>query len=153
MGRPFSLRCLSPLCSPAVGGGQTYPLRGGTLRRGLGIFAAQMNRLIFFFPQSAWGRLTPCGLGCFGVVGRFCGVNKRADFLCPVGGGQAYPLQGEMFQCSSYIFATQKAGGISNPRWPLLQAMRPVAEWRSILCNWQEAAPDRRAVAPVVPRR
>ena len=61
MGGPFSLRCLSPLCSPAVGGGQAYPLRGGMLRRGLGIFAAQMNRLIFFFPQSAWGRLTPWG--------------------------------------------------------------------------------------------
>ena len=28
MGGPFSLRCLSPLCSPAVGGGQAYPLRG-----------------------------------------------------------------------------------------------------------------------------
>ena len=55
MGGPFSLRCLSPLCSPAVGV------------------------------------------------------------------GQAYPLQGEMFQCSSYIFATQKAGGISNPRWPLCE--------------------------------
>ena len=26
-GGPFSLRCLSPLCSPAVGGGQAYPLR------------------------------------------------------------------------------------------------------------------------------
>ena len=68
MGGPFSLRCLSPLCSPAVGGGQTYPLRGGTLRRGLGIFAAQMNRLIFFFPQSAWGRLTPCRVEYFNVA-------------------------------------------------------------------------------------
>ena len=28
MGGPFSLRCLSPLCSPAVGGGHTYPLQG-----------------------------------------------------------------------------------------------------------------------------
>ena len=28
MGGPFSLRCLSPLFSPAVGGGQAYPLRG-----------------------------------------------------------------------------------------------------------------------------
>ena len=27
-GKAFSLRCLSPLCSPAVGVGQTYPLRG-----------------------------------------------------------------------------------------------------------------------------
>ena len=29
MGGPFSLRCLSPLCSPAVGGEQAYPLRVG----------------------------------------------------------------------------------------------------------------------------
>ena len=27
-GKAFSLRCLSPLCFPAVGVGQTYPLRG-----------------------------------------------------------------------------------------------------------------------------
>ena len=31
-GKAFSLRCLSPLCSPAVGGGHTYPLRVGMLR-------------------------------------------------------------------------------------------------------------------------
>ena len=43
MGGPFSLRCLSPLCSPAVGGGHTYPLAG-----------------ILLPSQSAWGRLTPC---------------------------------------------------------------------------------------------
>ena len=41
MGGPFSLRCLSPLCSPAVGGGQAYPLRGGMLRCDLRIFATQ----------------------------------------------------------------------------------------------------------------
>ena len=29
MGGPFSLRCLSPLCSPAIGGGHTDPLRVG----------------------------------------------------------------------------------------------------------------------------
>ena len=34
MGGPFSLRCLSPLCSPAVGVGHTYPLRVGMLRCG-----------------------------------------------------------------------------------------------------------------------
>ena len=32
MGGPFSLRCLSPLCSPAVGGGHAYPLRVEILR-------------------------------------------------------------------------------------------------------------------------
>ena len=34
MGGPFSLRCLSPLCSPAVGVGQAYPLRGGKFQCG-----------------------------------------------------------------------------------------------------------------------
>ena len=33
------------------------------------------------------------------------------------------------------------------------RAMRPVAEWRSESAYRQGAAPDRRAVAPVVPRR
>ena len=33
-GGPFSLRCLSPLCSPAVGVGQAYPLQGGWLPDG-----------------------------------------------------------------------------------------------------------------------
>ena len=33
------------------------------------------------------------------------------------------------------------------------RAMRPVAEWRSALAKRQGAAPDRRDVAPVVPRR
>ena len=32
MGGPFSLRCLSPLCSGAVGGGQAYPLQVEMLR-------------------------------------------------------------------------------------------------------------------------
>ena len=32
MGGPFSLRCLSPLCSPAVGVGQPYPLQVRMLR-------------------------------------------------------------------------------------------------------------------------
>ena len=35
MGGPFSLRCLSPLGSPAVGAGQTRPTRVGILRCGL----------------------------------------------------------------------------------------------------------------------
>ena len=51
MGGPFSLRCLSPLCSPAVGGWQAHPLQGGMLRCILGIFAAAMNGLLFLFPD------------------------------------------------------------------------------------------------------
>ena len=87
MGGPFSLRCLSPLCSPAAGAGHNQSLQGGMLWRSL----------------------------CF--------------------------------------FARPKASGKSNPRRPFPRAMRPVAEWRSESAKRQRAAPDRRAVAPVVPRR
>ena len=119
-GQGFSLRCLSPLCFPAVGGGQAYPLQGGMLRCILGIFAAAMNGRLFLFPDD---------------------------------GGHTYPLWVRMVRRDLGIFATPKASVKSNPRWPLLRAMRPVAEWRSESANRQGAAPDRRAVAPVVPRR
>ena len=74
--KAFSLRCLSPLCSPAVGVVQTYPLR----------------------------------------VGRFV---------------------------MTWIFVHRK-----RPAWfqihagLLKRAMRPVAEWRSMLCKRQGAAPN-----------
>ena len=45
MGGPFSLRCLSPLGSPADGAGQTQPMRVGMLHCSLEDFAAQKNRL------------------------------------------------------------------------------------------------------------
>ncbi len=51
MGGPFSLRCLSPLCSPAVGGRHTQPLRVGKFQCGLGIFAAQKSSLFF---KTSW---------------------------------------------------------------------------------------------------
>ncbi len=50
-------------------------------------------------------------------------------------------------------FATQKADGVSKSCWPVVRAGGPVAQRRSVQANWQEIAPDPRAVAPVVPRR
>ena len=47
----------------------------------------------------------------------------------------------------------KKANVRSYPRWPLLRAMRPVAEWRSLLCKQQESTPDPRAARPVAERR
>ena len=47
MGGPFSLRCLSPLCSPAGGTGQTQSMRVELLQCSLAGFAAQKNRLVF----------------------------------------------------------------------------------------------------------
>ena len=55
-GKAFSLRCLSPLCSPAVGAGQTQPMRVGMLRRRLDGFAVSINRPVS--QLTAGGRLT-----------------------------------------------------------------------------------------------
>ena len=68
MGGPFSLRCLSPLCSGAVGGGQAYPLRGGMLSCSLGIFAARINGLIFFSRSRRWTGLFLAGWDASGVA-------------------------------------------------------------------------------------
>ena len=70
-----------------------------------------------------------------------------------VRGGHTHPLRVGMFQCSLYIFATQKASVSLNSRWPSLRAMRPVAEWRSMLYKRLGAAPDPRAARPVAERR
>ena len=62
MSGPFSLRCLSPLCSPAVGAGQTQPMRVGMLRRRLDGFAVSINRPVS--QLTAGGRLAqPALLG------------------------------------------------------------------------------------------
>ena len=49
--------------------------------------------------------------------------------------------------------AKKKTTRIKKGCHPLVRAMRPVAEWRSILANILVIAPDPRAVAPVAPRR
>ena len=57
MGGPFSLRCLSPLCSAAVDAGQTPMAVFGMLRRGLDGFAAQkaarVSKLYWPFARAA----------------------------------------------------------------------------------------------------
>ena len=72
-------------------------------------------------PQSAVGRLIPCGLGCFGVAWKFLHRKRPAGFQIHAG----------LFK----------------------RAMRPVAEWRSMLCKRQGTAPDPRAARPVAERR
>ena len=69
-------------------------------------------------PQLAVGRLTPCGLGSFNVVRKFCGVDKRTGFLFTGDGGHTPPLQVGMLRCGLEIFAVQKASVKSKSRWP-----------------------------------
>ena len=74
---------------------------------------------------------------------------------CPgaVDGGHTQPLRVGMLRRKLDISTTPKASVKSNPRWPFQRAMRPVAEWRSLLCSWRESAPDPRAARPVAERR
>ena len=58
-----------------------------------------------------------------------------------------------MFRRSLDIPVTQKTSVCSFTRWPLLRAMRSVAEWRSLLFNWHGATSDPRAARPVAERR
>ena len=92
------------------------------------------------FPPSKWAGLFPSA-----AYRRPAPAQLAGDILNPCRVG--------CFGVACVFFARQKAGGKSNPRWPFQRAMRPVAEWRSFLFNWHGATPDRRAVAPVVPRR
>ena len=59
MGGPFSLRCLSPLCSPAVGVGHTQPLQG------------------FCFRRSGWRSDLPLAGGFRNAIGQAAGSRTR----------------------------------------------------------------------------
>ena len=72
-------------------------------------------------PQSAVGRLIPCGLGCFGVAWKFLHRKRPAGFQIHAG----------LFK----------------------RAMRPVAEWRSMLFKQEGSTPDPRAARPSAERR
>ena len=146
MGGPFSLRCLSPLCSPAVGGGHTYPLAG-----------------ILLPSQWVWSSLTPCrGKGVL-WLGCFATQTKKGFCSGSVGVGQAYPLQGFCFRHSGCGAVCPLRGEWDSVAWPILvgwrpaglgaRAMRPVAEWRSESATKQGAAPDPRAARPSAERR
>ena len=80
MGGPFSLRCLSPLCSPAVGAGQTQPMRIGMFWRGLGGFAAQNSRLGFCSTVGINNHAQTTQLGCFDAAWIFSQRKRPAGF-------------------------------------------------------------------------
>ena len=105
-------------------------------------------------PQSAVGRLTPCKLGCFDVAGRFCSVDEQADFLFPRWRGAGLPLAGwEASMWHECFLPRKRPAGFQIHAGLFKRAMRPVAEWRSLLYNRQGAIPDRRAARPVAERR
>ena len=98
-------------------------------------------------PQLAAGRLTPCGLGCFVVARLLCRTKMKTFVSHTVGDERACPLWG------NGLLLLGRFWKVSGQRVWGARAMRPVAEWRSMLYKQQGAVPDPRAVAPIVPRR
>ena len=84
-GKAFSLRCLSPLCSPAAGVGQTQPMRIGMFWRGLGGFAAQNSRLGFCSTVGINNHAQTTQLGCFDAAWIFSQHKRPAGFQIHAG--------------------------------------------------------------------
>ena len=120
MGGPFSLRCLSPLCSPAGGVGQTQMAVLGMFRCGLNDFAAQKPDLDGF-PDSGGISAQIMLLGMFQCILIFW-QRKRPAWV-PIHAGLCCEPEGTSPD-GSLSYSTDK-----------------------------KTTPDRRAVAPVVPRR
>ena len=123
-------------------------------RSELAFFRRQNGRA--FFPPLPIAALLPrswrrAGLPLAGemisVAWLLCRAKNQAFCSPAVGGGHTCPLRGEWDSVAWPISVGWRPAGVGA------RAMRPVAEWRSALAKWQGAAPDRRAVAPVVPRR
>ena len=96
------------------------------------------------FPPSKWAGLFPSA-----AYRRPAPAQLAGDILNPCRVG--------CFGVACVFFARQKASGKSNPRWPFLRAMRPVAEWRSGLgqlsgSRTRPASREARRRAAVKPR-
>ena len=87
-------------------------------------------------------------------LGWFCSTKNGLDFS-HYGRHYAHSISAVwgMFRRGLDIPVIAKASVCSFTRWPLLRAMRSVAEWRSLLFNWHGATSDPRAARPVAERR
>ena len=105
-GKAFSLRCLSPLCFPAVGAGQAQPMRVGMLRRKLGGFAASISRPLFQLTAGG-GLIQPALLGMLRYGWDGFAVQKTGLlFSSAVGAILTQPAQLGIILCSLDIFVT-----------------------------------------------
>ena len=180
MGGPFSLRCLSPLGSPAGGAGQTQMAALGMLRVA-GVVSQREETGLFFFCVCRYPCINNTAWDASMRLGYFCNAKGQRDFKSTL----AFLASHEACRRMA-VFSIQLAGSYTRPAsrearcraavkprptcfpsstpapfgavWgqgalPLVRAMRPVAEWRYQLANRQGDAPDRRAARPVAERR
>ena len=104
-----------------------------------------------------WADSKESQLGCYGVTWLVLQQKNRLVFFTTVGTMPTQSASLGMLRRGLDILVTQKASGILYPRWSLLRAMRPVAEWRPFLFNKQgnhtrPASREARRRAAVKPR-
>ena len=95
-----------------------------------------------------WADSKESQLGCYGVTWLVLQQKNRLVFFTTVGTMPTQSASLGMLRRGLDIPVTQKASGILYPRWSLLRAMRPVAEWRPFLFNWRFTTPDPRGPLP-----
>ena len=128
MGGPFSLRCLSPLCSPAVGVGHTQPLQG------------------FRFRRSGWRSDLPLAGGFRNAIGQAAGSRTRpaSREACRRAAVASRSSCMSPERPARLWRAVRGAGG-----HPLPRAARPVAERRP----WGRKRREREAIRRAFPKR
>ena len=101
-----------------------------------------------------WAGLSLAGWDAFLQLGHFCSADKRADFLFPQSAvDRLIPCRLGCFGVSYIFLQRKRPAGFQIHAGLVKRTMRPVAEWRSVLCNWQGAIPDPRAARPSAERR
>ena len=101
-----------------------------------------------------WAGLSLAGWDAFLQLGHFCSADKRADFLFPQSAvDRLIPCRLGCFGVSYIFLQRKRPAGFQIHAGLVKRTMRPVTEWRSVLCNWQGAIPDPRAARPSAERR
>ena len=157
MGGPFSLRCLSPLGSPAGGAGQTQMAALGMLRVA-GVVSQREETGLFFFCVCRYPCINNTAWDASMRLEYFCNAKGQRDFKSTLAFLASHEARRRMA-----VFLFNWRGATPDPR-----AARPVAERRYLRSQaaYPSSAPSPmgaewgagghplpRAVAPVVPRR
>ena len=109
MDGPFSLRCLSPLCSPAGGAGQTQMAALGMLRVA-GVVSQREETGLFFFCVCRYPCINNTAWDASMRLGYFCNAKCQRDFKSTL----AFLVSHEACRRMA-VFSIQLAGSYTRP--------------------------------------
>ena len=118
-GKAFSLRCLSPLCSPAVGAGQTQMAALGMFRVA-GVVSQREETGLFFFCVCRYPCINNTAWDASMRLEYFCNAKGQRDFKSTL----AFLASHEAYRRMAVLYSTDKEST------PDRLAAGPVAERR-----------------------